>query len=172
MKTALTSFNAKDRRRICLLREERENEERLKREMMKKVEQVRGLKENSPVFVTIDGKTVSGYIIKKVDDYVYDIKTPYGVLEGVNSFEKGVEVRGRLVEKLDDVVIPEELKKCSTGELLRMLGFYRKGGHSDYWGTPQFSEREIKAELRNRPHIPTKREKKIFQRYKDKKKKS
>lgn len=154
-------YTKEQEERISQLRAERENEknkriqEREREEAMKK----RHLDVGSSVYVTIDGKTVSGYIVNKNDEWRFDVKTPYGIVRNVDVF-KG-EIRGRLVQDLSQVEIPEEVKKCTTGRLLSLLNAHRKP--YGYWSTPEFTEEQIKAELKNRPHVPTKGEKRIYE---------
>jgi hypothetical protein len=68
------------------------------------------------------------------------------------------------------VVIPEELKNKTTQHLLHMLKCSRiaeNNGTYDYWEPgmakiPHIWTFQIKAELANRPHIPTKAERKAM----------
>lgn len=118
------------------------------------------LKVGDPVFVTLEGKTVSGYIVKERKPYRYDVSTPHGVIEDLGYGN----VRRRVVMDLSNVEIPEELKNESTRNLLRML----QGFRCDNWLVLRkgITEEQVRAELKNRPHIPTKGEKKVFEKYK------
>lgn len=116
-----------------------------------------GLHVNDPVYVTIKGKTVCGYITR-VDGYIYDVKTPYGVVEKLLRSE----IRKREVENLDDVVIPEELKTYTTVKLLELLKWRRMGYTHKLSNGVVVTREQLKAELKTRPHISNKNEKKIY----------
>lgn len=118
------------------------------------------LKVGDPVFVTLEGKTVSGYIVKEREAYRYDVSTPHGVIEGLDYGS----VRRRVIMDLSNVEVPEELKSKSTMNLLGMLQGFRSGN----WSVLRrgITEEQVRAELKNRPHVPTKGEKKVFEKYK------
>ena len=73
------------------------------------------------VFVTLDGKTISGYIISKKGngyrDAIYNVKTPIEILVNL----KRSVIKDRYMKPLSGVKVPEELKKISTKSLLMML---------------------------------------------------
>jgi len=110
------------------------------------------------VFLTTKGKTISGYIVKKHKDETYDVNTPYGIITTTNEYK----VRGRYVEDLSNVIVPEELKTYSTPYLLKLLNWYRRNYTEVLKDGTILTTEHIKAELKNRPHIPTKGERKIF----------
>lgn len=151
-------YTEEEQKKIDDLRHQREVE---RLESQKNLTQRTNLKKyldvGDPVFVTIEGKTISGRITCRHSDVLFDVNTPYGVITKLNCYKS--EVRARFVQDLSHVIIPDELKTMTTHMLLNMLQGHRSG--YDY-GSPQFSVEEIKAELRHRPHIPTKSEKKIF----------
>jgi hypothetical protein len=111
-----------------------------------------------PVFLTMKGKTISGYIVKKHKDGTYDVKTPYGIITTTKEYS----VRKRFVEDLSGVIVPEELKTYTTPDLLKLLNWYRRGHTQVLNDATIISREQIKAELKTRPHIPTKKEKSIF----------
>jgi hypothetical protein len=112
-----------------------------------------------PVFITIDGKTISGRIVGSHGNYVFDVNTPYGRITDISAHES--KMCKRFVEDLSHVKVPEELKTMSTHRLLKLLQDYRCGNF-EYWGTPKWTKEQLKAELMLRPHVPTKGEKRIF----------
>jgi uncharacterized protein (DUF488 family) len=117
------------------------------------------LNQGDPIFITLNGKTISGYISNISSSDIYDVNTPYGLIKGI----KRKNIRGRNVVNYNNVTIPEELKTKSTKSLLKILQCFRNGS----WNVSNnFTEDQVRAELKNRPHIPTKGEKKIFKKYK------
>jgi hypothetical protein len=147
--------------KIERLRKERETE-RLKKhqniEWQTEYNLKWGLQTGDPVFLTTKGKTISGYVVKKHKDGTYDVKTPYNIITTTKEYS----IRKRYVEDLSDVIVPEELKTYNTVYLLKLLNWYRVG-HTEVLNDGTIvSRKQIKAELKNRPHIPTKKERKIF----------
>jgi hypothetical protein len=149
-------------KKIERLRKEREDERLKKHKSLQWQTEFNlrwGLQIGDPVFLTMKGKTISGYVVKKHKDGNYDVKTPYGII--TNTTE--MHVRKRFVEDLSNVIIPEELKTHTTQHLLKLLNWYRVG-HTEVLKDGTILSREhIKTELKNRPHIPTKKEKSFFQ---------
>ena len=140
--------------RIEKLRAQREQERKEKiidREFMQLLLDKK-FKVGTPVFVTLEGKTVSGYIVG-VNNYEYEVFTPHGTIKNL----KYTEVRRRTVEDLCNVEVPEELKGMSTKQLLAMLQGTRSGNCIKY------TSKQIKAELKNRPHVETKGERKVYE---------
>lgn len=119
--------------------------------------QIDEISEGTRVFVDKDSATIIGYVLE-VKDGLYKISTPYGIMKDLER----KYLRKRDYRDLSHVVIPDELKKISTGELLSELRVLTYG-YDDY--RPKFSEDEIRAELRNRPNIHKKRNKVVAQRY-------
>lgn len=120
----------------------------------------------NPVFITLGGKTISGYVMSRASEgyfSTYEVKTPLGRIKDV----AWTNIKRRFVEDLSGVYIPKELKEYSTGNLLHMLQAFRNGSYSYYYHHAgcKFTETEIKAELRLRPHVPSKGEKKVFKKY-------
>lgn len=158
-------YNKEQLEKIERLRQDAEAErEAKKNELRQKSSTIRrDFEVGSPVFVTLEGKTISGYVMSRSGDgyfSTYEVKTPLGRIKDV----KGSDIRGRYMEDLSGVEIPKELKECPTVKLLNMLQTFRSGSYSYYTG-PEFTKDQIKAELRLRPHISTKRERKIFKKY-------
>jgi hypothetical protein len=148
--------------KIERLRQEREAERSHKNKVLNWLNGIAtlkyGLDINDPVFLTKDGKTISGYVVKKHKDGTYNVKTPYGIIQTSADYR----IRKRYVEDLSGVIIPDELKTFHTTYLLKLLNWYRRG-HTEVLKDGTILKREqIKAELKNRPHIPTKREKNTF----------
>jgi hypothetical protein len=132
---------------------DKEREDKVLDRERKQLWEDRKLKAGTPVFVTIEGKTISGYVVGANKDYGYTVSTPHGTIEDV----KSSEVRRRVVQDLSNVEVPEELKSMSTKQLLSML----QGTRSGSWHTNHTPE-QIKAELKNRPHVETKGERKVY----------
>jgi hypothetical protein len=110
------------------------------------------------VFLTTKGKTISGYVVTEHKDGTYNVKTPYGIITTTKEYS----IRKRYVEDLSDVIVPEELKTYTTPNLLKLLNWYRRGYTQVLNDATIISREQIKAELKTRPHIPTKKEKSIF----------
>lgn len=131
-------------------------------ERMSNISAYQPLKVSDPVFLVLESTTISGYImeIDETDRWkkLYTVKTPLGTVKNVLSNS----IRLRHVEDLSHVVIPDEIKKYTTGRLMQILRGYREGWSHTYWGAPPFSREVVKAELRQRPHVSTKRERRIF----------
>lgn len=146
--------------KIEQLRLEREKSKLLKNtkiELEKLYEKNTGFNVGDSVFVIIEGNTVSGYIVKRHNREEYDVNTPYGIINNLFIWsDKKRQIRRRIIEDLSDVKIPDELKNIHTEKLIKILRSVNRGMHSIY------TREQIKAELKNRPHIPHKREKKIF----------
>ena len=157
MKTKFKFYTKEQEEKIERLRMEAETE----KEAKKNAPQPRSFdfEVGSPVFITLESKTISGYVMIKDGD-LFEVKTPLGRIKNV----KRSNLRNRFVEDLSGVEIPAELKEYSTGNLLNMMRIFRTG-YSSYWGAPKFTESQVKAELRLRPHVTTKGERKIFKKY-------
>lgn len=176
MEAELLLYTEEQEEKIKRLRAEAERERENSRQRMKNTA-TRHLKESDPVFVTFDGKTISGHVFKvrtekrKViwtnslsvtrEFTVYDVKTPLGEITVNQSWEF---IRKRFVEDLSNVEIPEALKKVHTRELLA----WRRPART---GHVPFTIEQIKAELALRPHIKTKGELKKFTAFKKKRNK-
>lgn len=159
--TNIDMYTPEQEEKLQKLREKREIERLQVYDQRKNEEEYNkrwGLHVNDPVYVTIKGKTVCGYITR-VDGYIYDVKTPYGVVEKLLRSE----IRKRVVENLDNVVVPEELKTFTTVKLLELLRLYRVGYTHKLSNGIVVTKEQLKAELKNRPHIPAKNEKKVYQ---------
>lgn len=141
--------------RLCM---EAEAEREKKRDKERSNTACSDLEVGSPVFVTLESKTISGYVMAKDGD-LFEVKTPLGRIKNV----KKESLRWRFVEDVSKVEIPAELKKCSNRTLLLMMSSFR-AGCSSYW-RPPFTESQVKAELRLRPHVTTKGERKTFKKY-------
>ena len=127
------------------------------------------LKVGMPVTVTEQNHTFIGFVIKVHPDRWYpkfDIETYAGVLKDIDHRN----VSYRKIRDYSDVVIPEQLKSKTTQHLLHMLKQARIAEDNDtydYWEPgmarePHIWTFQIKAELANRPHIPTKAERKAM----------
>ena len=184
MEAELLLYTEEQEEKIKRLREEAEREREDKRKTMEWLKDkesnhiLNKLKEDAPVFVKFEGKTISGRIIKvrkekrtvkwsntvnRTKEFtVYDVKTPLGVITVPLSWE---HIQFRHVEDLSNVEIPDELKKLSTRHLLAMLRWER------IWQDGKYSKQELKAELALRPHVRTKRELQKFNAFKKKRKK-
>jgi len=118
----------------------------------------RNLKVTDRVTVTIDGVTLIGYVLK-VDGDDHTISTPYGVMKNISRSN----LRLRYFKDLSHIVIPEELKAITLGELQQELNGRRNGcnyNDEEYWPKSylsKYSDDEIRAELRTRPNIRKKR---------------
>jgi len=170
METEFKLYTSEQEEKIEKLRAESREERELKGKMFDSRDflQSRELKEGDAVYLTLEGKTISGYIMKtkivkftrtETKSIVYNIKTPYGVIKDI---ERKC-IRTRNVEDLSNVVLPPEIKQYSTVNLLKMLQMYRCGWDEYFNGKQIFTIEQIKAELRFRPHMPSKRERRIFQ---------
>jgi hypothetical protein len=146
------------------LREKRERDILRKKEYDQNTA-MRQLCEGDPVHVMYSGKSIPGVVVNvvysgKISDYIigFDVSTVYGIIYVQNdSFQdRPVTIRRRIVQVVTDVMIPDELKKISTPNLLRMLRSTYSDSHTRY------SVEELKAELYHREHIPSKKEKRIF----------
>jgi hypothetical protein len=158
-------YTSEQEEKIEKLREQNEAERRQKHTQMERMSNIpayQPLKVSDPVFLRLESKTISGYImeIDETDRWkkLYTVKTPLGTVKNVPSNS----IQLRHVEDLSHIVIPDEIKEYTTAHLLQILQGYRKGWSHAYWGTLPFSREVVKAELRRRPHVPTKRERKIF----------
>lgn len=121
-----------------------------------------------PVFIIINGVSFSGYIVKIITSREkYIVSTPHG--EMTVSRE---QIKKRYVEDYSNVTIPEVLKKMRTKELLRQLSYTGEYRYDDneYW-VKSYGQDELRAELANREHIPSKREIKTVKKYLASKKK-
>ena len=128
------------------------------------------LKVGMPVTVTEEKHTFIGFVIavdRTISYYPkFDIQTYAGILKDVDHRH----VSYRKIQDYSNVVIPEELKSKTTQHLLHLLKQARiaeDNGSYDYWEpgmprTPHIWTFQIKAELANRPHIPTKAERKAM----------
>lgn len=128
------------------------------------------LKVGMPVTVTEEKHTFIGFVtaVDKTINYYpkFDIQTYAGLLKDVDHRN----VSYRKIQDYSSVVIPEELKTKTTQHLLHMLKCSRiaeNNGTYDYWEPgmtkiPHIWTFQIKAELANRPHIPTKAERKAM----------
>jgi hypothetical protein len=128
------------------------------------------LKVGMPVTVTEEKHTFIGFVtaVDKTISYYpkFDIQTYTGLLKDVDHRN----VSYRKIQDYSSVVIPEELKTKTTQHLLHMLKCSRiaeNNGTYDYWEPgmtkiPHIWTFQIKAELANRPHIPTKAERKAM----------
>jgi len=130
----------------------------------------KNLKVGMPVTVTEEKHTFIGFVIavdKTISYYPkFNIQTYAGVLKDVDHRH----VSYRKIQDYSNVVIPEELKTKTTQHLLHLLKQARIAEDNDsydYWEpgmpkTPHIWTFQIKAELANRPHIPTKAERKAM----------
>lgn len=132
----------------------------------------RPIKATDRVTVTIDGITTIGYVLSVSKELVkyskthnvlvdtFTISTPYGIMKNVPRNKVSL----RYYKDLSHIVIPEELKTMSTKWLMSELSSHRSGFYcydDDEGYHPQFSskfsEDEIRAELRTRPNIRSKK---------------
>lgn len=124
------------------------------------------IEKDTRVYVTDKGVTMVGYVLS-VKDSLYTISTPYGIMKNVELSK----LRYRTYKDLSHVIIPAELKTMSTSLLLDELRNYTVG-NSDYFDeyiprwTAQFTEDELRAELRNRPNIRAKRGRRTVNQFK------
>jgi hypothetical protein len=123
---------------------------------------LRKMKTGDAVSVTIKSMSFSGYISAvrtKNGEEVYDVSSVNGELTGI----KRSQLKWRYVEDLSNVKIPAELKKLNTRHLLSLLSEARVNRYekADYHGK-NFSIRQLKAELKLREHMPSKRERRAF----------
>ncbi len=179
--TEFKQYTPEQEARIEELRK-KEELERKQREAKKHDEQLReqisGLNVGTPVRLDYRSTSFVGYIVKihkgesRWKD-TFDIISPHGLLEYIPKYSDGndFKITKRTVQDMSGVVIPDELKDIHTKTLLKMLNHARM-----YWwyneeqiGPPlKIGYDEIKAELANREHIPTRREKKVMRQYKKK----
>jgi len=128
------------------------------------------LKVGMPVTVTEEKHTFIGFVIavdRTISYYPkFDIQTYAGNLKDVDHRN----VSYRKIQDYSNVSIPEELKTKTTQHLLHMLKCSRIAEDNGTYNYREPGEKcpdhiftfEIKAELANRPHIPTKAERKAI----------
>ncbi len=164
MSTEFKQYTPEQEAKIAMLRKEAETQ-KIKNLWDKTMEERHAekfeLKVGDPCFVTIDGVTISGYIME-IDsrdkwNKLYEIKTPNGRIVDIPARS----VSRRFVKDYSNVVIPEALKSMSTPDLLALLRASRQYYEYDDYYKGSYTEDQIKAELSKRPHIPNKRETKM-----------
>lgn len=113
------------------------------------------------VRVSVESCTIVGYILEVIEgenqtEDIFVVSTPFGIMRNVPY--KNMD--HRYYEDLSGIIIPEELKAISTQNLLLEIKDRRTGHNHSFivkggsWVTPmkEFSDQEIRAELRNRPN--------------------
>ena len=122
-------YTEEQEEKIKALREEAELRSERNRLWMKRLRRIpspKPIEQGSPVFVRVERKTISGYVMMVNDNngnLSFDVKTPLGTLGGIPS----KDVWERHVTDVSNIKIPEKLKAYSTSNLLHLLRMYRIG---------------------------------------------
>ncbi len=159
------AFSSEQQEKIKNLRTKRTQEQFDKEEDKKLAEfnKKNRLKVGDPIYITKDGVTFIGFLkIIKEERYKSDVftaSTPHGDIEGLN----WRNIQKRVIEPLQDVTIPDNLKAMSTKSLLRELRYARKLTYNSYddWYRGNYQINQLKAVLATREHVPSKKENKV-----------